>query len=52
MTELEIKVFINVGSGRRPVTVNLVKSNTRSVWVRLRDGNVIKRNKKRDIVGY
>jgi len=38
------------GTVRRPVRVEIVRSNKRSIWVRLPDGNVVKRMRKRDLV--
>lgn len=52
MSGLEIQVLINDRGGRRPVAATVEKSNKRSVWVRLRDGNLIKRSRMRDIVGW
>ena len=49
---LEVSVWINDGSSRRQVQVEVVKSNKLTVWVLLPDGNVVKRKRARDIVGW
>ena len=38
----------NAGS-RKEVDAELVRENAKSVWVRLSDGNIIKRKKTRDV---
>ena len=46
-----IKVWLNDGPNtRRSVDAELVKENALTVKVRLPDGNMVKRNKARDIV--
>jgi hypothetical protein len=46
-----LKVYINGKDGepRRLVEVELVKENQSTIFVRLPDGNVISRKKKRDL---
>lgn len=43
------EVYLNAKSGRKLVTIEVVKENILTVLVRLPDGNVIKRKKKRDL---
>ncbi len=46
-----IKVWLNDGpDSRRSVDAELVRENSLTIRVRLPDGNVVKRNKARDIV--
>lgn len=46
-----IKVWLNDGpDSRRSVDAELVRENALTIVVRLPDGNVVKRNKARDIV--
>ena len=47
--EERIKVYINKGSKRKLVKALLIKENNKTFWVRLKDGNKIKRNKRRDL---
>lgn len=44
-----MKVFINCEDGRKLVEVKKVSETKTNVWVRLPDGNVIKRKKSRDL---
>lgn len=44
-----IEVFIGQGDNRRLVRADLVRANARTVWVRLPDGNVVKRKVQRDL---
>ena len=51
MAGLEYEVWINKGlTERERVMVQVVKSNVKTVKVRLPDGNIIKRKRERDIV--
>lgn len=57
MSDLRINVWMNnrdaLGRhvpGRHPLYTKLVKSNIRTVLVRLPSGRVIKRKRKRDLV--
>lgn len=43
-------VYINDQNQRRPIQVEIVKSNPKTLWVKLPDRNIIKRNRKRDLV--
>ncbi|KKL26625.1 hypothetical protein LCGC14_2393450 [marine sediment metagenome] len=45
----KIKVFINEGNERKLVDVELLESRKYTVRVRLPDGNIITRKKKRDL---
>ena len=47
--EQRIKVYLNKGQHRKLNKARLIKENDKSVWARLKDGNIIKRNKKRDL---
>ena len=51
-TQLEhIKIYMNY-KGRRVLTkALLLRENKKSIWIILRDGNIVKRNKKRDLKG-
>jgi len=42
-----MKVYINNKGKRQLVEVEVIKENAKTVWVKLRDGNVIKRHKER-----
>jgi len=47
----KIKVYLNDKDNKRKiVTAELLKDNKTSIIVRLPDGNIIKRKKKRDLV--
>jgi hypothetical protein len=44
-----MKVYINGENGRKLVEVKLVSETKQNLWVKLSDGNVIKRKKSRDL---
>ena len=44
-----MKVFLGSGEHRRIVDVPVVKETESKVWVKLADGNVITRKKRRDV---
>jgi len=46
-----IKIYINRKGKRKLTKALIVKENAKTVWVVLKDGNIIKRHKKRDIKG-
>lgn len=47
---LRITILVNDSRhGRRPILADLMKSNQKTIWVRLPDGNVIKRKRSKDI---
>lgn len=43
-----MKVLINTRHGRKEVEAEVIKDNSSTVIVRLPDGNVVSRKKKRD----
>lgn len=49
---LKPSVYVTVWGGppgdRSPKEVEVVKSNSKSMWVRLPDGNIVKRKRGRD----
>lgn len=44
-----MKVYVNDKNGRKLVEVELIKENKATIIVRLPDGNVVSRKKKRDL---
>lgn len=53
MAGLTIRIYINDnkrGTARREVLAETTKANRKTLRVRLPDGNVIKRSRKRDVV--
>lgn len=44
-----MKVYVNDKNGRKLVEAELIKENKATIIVRLPDGNVVSRKKKRDL---
>jgi len=44
-----LKVYVNDKNGRKLVEAELIKENKATVIVRLPDGNIVSRKKKRDL---
>ncbi len=44
-----MKVYVNDKNGRKLVEAELIKENKATVIVRLPDGNIVSRKKKRDL---
>jgi hypothetical protein len=44
-----LKVYVNDKNGRKLVEAELIKENKATIIVRLPDGNVVSRKKKRDL---